>query len=296
MVPSTPCTSRFAGWVWAHLLVISGAHLGILLGLVWLAVRLLVPHPPRAVAVVLAVLLLYLLVVLIRVPIARASIMAVMFCLGYAMNRRAASLDLLALAAVLVLLWRPQDLCSPGFQLSFAVVAALLSFTRTVAGWIWPPSPVRPPVRSPIEQLVRWAINYLAVSLVAFFMAMPLLAYHFQIISPLTVLLSVLSFPLLTAVLGVGYLKILIGPVLPSVSILLSHPLVWCTELLMGLVEHAVNWPASFFELTRPPSLLWTAAMLGATVAAEWWSCALIGPAKAKSRLSSAARHRVKVP
>ena len=56
----------------AHLLSISGAHLGILMGLVWLVARLVVPHPSRAATLVLAVLGLYLLAVPLRVPIVRA--------------------------------------------------------------------------------------------------------------------------------------------------------------------------------------------------------------------------------
>ena len=60
----------------AHLLSISGAHLGILMAMVWLLVRLAVPHPPRAALLVLAILGLYLLAVPLRVPVVRASIMA----------------------------------------------------------------------------------------------------------------------------------------------------------------------------------------------------------------------------
>src|SRR5690606_21516910 len=47
----------------AHILSISGAHLAILMSLVAGAVSLLVRSPPRAAAIVLAVLVLYLLAV-----------------------------------------------------------------------------------------------------------------------------------------------------------------------------------------------------------------------------------------
>ena len=125
--------TRFREVGLAHILAISGAHLAILLGLVWLAARLFVSHPPYVALVVLVVLLIYLMMVPLRTPIVRAAIMAGVFCVGYGSGRRIRGMELLAIAALLVLLWRPADLFNPGFQLSFIVVAALVLFANRVA-------------------------------------------------------------------------------------------------------------------------------------------------------------------
>ncbi len=251
----------------AHLLAISGAHLGILTMLAWGAARLAIPYPSRAAMVVLAVLGLYLLAVPLRVPIVRAAVMAGCFLLAVAGGRIVRGLDLLAVAAILVLIWRPDDLFSPGFQLSFGVVAGLLCFTRGVSEWIFPPPAVEPARVHWPRYAGRRAADYAAVSLVAFAVAMPIVAYHFRFITPLAVLLSVLALLPLTAVLAIGYVKVFVGMVASPVSAVLAGPLAWVTDTLIGLVEHASSWPGSAVELARSPSPAWVIGAIALVVA-----------------------------
>ncbi len=251
----------------AHLLSISGAHLGILLGLVWLVARWFVPHPPRAGLVVLVVLLLYLMAVPLRVPIVRSAIMAAVFGGAYATGRSVKPMQALSLAMTVVLLWRPADLFSPGFQLSFSAVAGLILFVQPVSDWLWPKPEVLPEHVNVGWVIGRWCVNYLSVSLVAFAVVAPLVAYHFQMVNPLAVLLSVMALPVLTAVLGVGYLKILIGLLLPSAGLLLSGPLAWLGDTLRGLVDHASDWPGAAVMLTWRPGVAWVFGMSGLVLA-----------------------------
>ncbi|MEM7625636.1 MAG: ComEC/Rec2 family competence protein [Planctomycetota bacterium] len=256
----------------AHILSISGAHLGILMGLVWLLARLIVPHPSRAAVWVLAILGLYLLAVPLRVPIVRASIMAGIFFAGVASGRRPSANTLLALAALVVLVWRPSDLFTAGFQLSFVTVWALLRFVEPVSKTIWPEPLVaqadaaRTDFRS---WIARRAADYAAVSLVATATAMPLVAYHFQMVNPLAVVLSLLALPVLTAVLALGYLKVLCGLVLPSLALVLSGPLRWAGRVLTLLVEEAAGWPGSALRLVHEVNAGWAAA--GLVVAWLWF-------------------------
>lgn len=249
----------------AHILSISGAHLGILMGLVWLLARLLVPHPPRAALWVLAVLALYLLAVPWRVPIVRASIMAGIFFAGVASGRRPSARTLLALAALVVLVWRPGDLFEAGFQLSFVTVWALLRFVEPVSRALWPEPLIAPALPGGLDVrgwVARCAADYAAVSLVATATAMPLVAFHFQMVNPLAVVLSLLALPVLTAVLALGYLKVLCGLALPSLALVLSGPLRWVGRGLMLLVEEAATWPGATLRLVYELPWIWAAAAL----------------------------------
>ncbi|MEM1109041.1 MAG: ComEC/Rec2 family competence protein [Planctomycetota bacterium] len=256
---------RFRDVGLAHLLSISGAHLGILMGLVWLIARLVLPHPSRAAVLVLAVLGLYLLAVPLRVPIVRASVMAGLYFAGIAAGRRLGANTLLSLAALIVLTIRPSDLFSPGFQLSFVTVWALLRFTRSVSLRLWPEPLVDSAVPGVID-LRGWAARRLAdvsaVSLVATATAMPMVAYHFQMVNPLSVILSVLALPVLTAVLALGYLKVLIGFAWPSGALLVSGPLRWAGGALSLLVEQAAEWPGATVRLVHGLPGWWVFASL----------------------------------
>lgn len=249
----------------AHLLSISGAHLGILMGLVWLIARLVLPHPSRAAVLVLAVLGLYLLAVPLRVPIVRASVMAGLYFAGIAAGRRLSANTLLSLAALIVLAWRPRDLFEPGFQLSFVTVWALLRFTQPVSLWLWPEPLVETAVPGVVDArgwAARRVADVSAVSLVATATAMPMVAYHFQMVNPLSVVLSVLALPVLTAVLGLGYLKVLVGFVWPSGALLLSGPLRWAGGALSLLVEQAADWPGATVRLVYALPGWWVFAAL----------------------------------
>ncbi len=266
----------------AHLLSISGAHLGILMAIIWCIVRLFVASPSRAAMILLAVLALYLAAVPLRTPIVRAGIMAGLLFLGQMSGRHVRSIDLVALAAVIVLLWKPDDLFTPGFQLSFGVVAALLLYMKPVSQWLWP-TPLDYPTQQHLRiVLTRRGVDYVAVNLVAFMVAMPVVAYHFQIVSPLTVLLSVLSLPVITITLGLGYLKIVLGLIVPSAGVLLAYPLSWIADGMISLAHHAAHWPGAAVVLPRQPTLVWTITTLVVVVT-------ILHGAMARRRLPAAA-------
>jgi competence protein ComEC len=119
----------------AHLLAVSGLHLGLLASLVyggirlgpgrlaWLAAR----RDTRAIALVAGVVAAAAYAVLAGwgVPVRRALIFLLALLLGLAQRRPGLRLQPLALAALVVLAWEPEALFAPGAQLSFAACAAL---------------------------------------------------------------------------------------------------------------------------------------------------------------------------
>lgn len=251
----------------AHILSISGAHLGILVSMLVLAFVVTDVGPWVTAWAVTLVLGFYLLVVPPQVPVIRAAIMALILVWGYAAGRRVALLDPLALACVLVLMWRPHEMYSPGFQLSFGVVAGLVCFTGPVARFLSPRPALVGMRLTSFQRITGWMMAYVAANLVAFMISLPLVMYHFSNISPLTVVLSILTLPLVTAVLGLGYVKILIGLFLPGLGQDMAGLLWWTTYWLLGLVQWASEFRVAYFELAYRPSPGWTIAALSLVTA-----------------------------
>ena len=251
----------------AHVLSISGAHLGILLLLVWALGRCVIGRPAWVACLVLVALAVFLLVVPWRTPIIRAAIMSGVFSVGYGMGRRLRGIEMLAGAALIVLIWKPGDLFTAGFQLSFGAVGGILLWTRPLSLRVWPEPEVRLLHPTAAQQTDRWLIDFVCASLVAFLVALPLVMYHFRLLSPLAALLSMLALPVLTGLLGVGYLKILLGLALPSASSLLAWPTVWLADCLVALVEQSRRMPAATVPLQNPPSGTWTAGALAFIIA-----------------------------
>jgi len=121
----------------AHLLAISGLHMGLVAGLLFFGVRALLALLPRvalnypikkwaAVAAGLGAFA-YLFLSGATVPTQRAFVMILLVLLAVLVDRRAISLRLVAWAAVVVLLLAPESLLSASFQMSFAAVTALVA-------------------------------------------------------------------------------------------------------------------------------------------------------------------------
>jgi len=115
----------------AHILAVSGLHVGLLVLVVNLLLqRLKAAAWGRWAAVVLTgfILLVYTSVTGGAPSVRRASIMAMVMLTGAASGRQSFSLNALALADVIILFFDPLDLFSPGFQMSNAAVLSILLF------------------------------------------------------------------------------------------------------------------------------------------------------------------------
>ncbi len=115
-----------------HFLSISGLHVALFVAVVWFLAWLV--RLPRWVCGMLSIIALafYLAVIPLRPPVLRAGIIAATVSVAYIFRRNHNHINILALAVIVALLYRPIDLFSPGFQLSFIVVLALLLFTTAV--------------------------------------------------------------------------------------------------------------------------------------------------------------------
>lgn len=121
----------------AHLLAISGLHVGLIAGWLFFVLRFLLALVPAlalrapikkwAAATALIGAFGYLLLTGGTVPTQRAFLMLGLVMLAVMLDRVAISFRLLAWAAVAVLLWAPESLLSVSFQMSFAAVVGLIA-------------------------------------------------------------------------------------------------------------------------------------------------------------------------
>ncbi|HEV2288471.1 MAG TPA: DNA internalization-related competence protein ComEC/Rec2 [Candidatus Acidoferrales bacterium] len=108
-----------------HVLVLAGLHVGVLAAFIfWLCKLLRLPLPA---ATLLTILLLagYVGVVQDRPPILRAALMAAIFLCARLQFRRVALVNTVALAALILLIARPDELFDASFQLSFVAAGVI---------------------------------------------------------------------------------------------------------------------------------------------------------------------------
>ncbi len=111
-----------------HALVISGAHVAVLAGVLLVLLRLcMMPELPALTLTAIAAWL-YALISGFSPPVARAAGGFTLYLVVRFFYRRGRVLNLLAAVAIVYLLWRPDELLDASFQLSFLSVAAIGAF------------------------------------------------------------------------------------------------------------------------------------------------------------------------
>jgi competence protein ComEC len=259
----------------AHLLSISGTHLAIFVGFIYVVCRLFLLGPRRAAAAALASLGGYLLLAEASSPLMRSAIMAAMVCAGVIVYRPGAALNALALAAIVLLAAEPTELLSAGFQLSFGTVAGLLVLTRPVKDllfgrWLRRRGLMVFRGRSRLVRwwyfvVADWGMNTAAAATVAFAVSSPLMACHFGLFSPWGALLTVAVSPLVAAIVVPGYLALALAGA-PNLSGLLATAAGRMSELLLWLNDQTRHLPALFFDL-RPVGAGWALLCYAALLA-----------------------------
>jgi competence protein ComEC len=256
----------------AHFLSISGMHLGVFLGVVWGLCRLAAAGPRRSAAIVLVVLAGYLLLAEPNGPLLRAAIMAACLCGGILLGRGYNALNSLAVAAIVLLMVDPLSAFTAGFQLSFGIVASMILLHRPMrellfGRWLRRRGLVVFRGRSGPGRWLRYRLtNALAstasLTLAAYVVAAPLVAWHFGLVSPYAMILSVALTPLVAVVLVPAYLSAALAWPMPNLSAAVGKLAAGAAGLLEETVNLLAQLPAVSIEL-RPVSAWWVLVVVG---------------------------------
>jgi len=239
----------------AHLLAISGLHLGVLAGAVLLFLRVFGPARAWHGWILIAVIVVYVFLIEARMPVLRAALMTCAAATGVAFGQRLRIGGLVGLSALALLIWKPQQLFDAGFQLSYGIVLGLIYFTpRFRERWFGRPDHLAP---SSSAMLGEWLKNIGAASVVAWAIATPLVAHHFGLVTPLAAAASVTALPVVTGLLAIGYWKMILGAVLPSAGFLLGAPLTLAADVLVSVVQMFDALPFSVIRVMNPAAA-WT--------------------------------------
>lgn len=264
-----------------HYLSVSGAHVGMLASAVWL-IGWLIGAPRRKCAWwTLAIVTLYAVAAEPRPPIIRAAVMADLLCLAIILRRPVRSANWLALAAIVLLIFDPNQLFNAGFQLSFATVIAVIYLSPRLRNAVFRAllrirgrddpllSPevqrlINPPSRArraghAIGNCIGWLF---AVSASAWLVGTLLGAYHFGQLPLWGWFNSVLVMPLVWVTLVLGFGKTVLHVVTPSVANLLAGPVAKLTELLVWLVQRLADLPGAGMPAPKLPGWLIAVGLL----------------------------------
>lgn len=222
----------------AHILAVSGVHIGILYLTLQLILRGILPHRKARAAIILLCVIVFALVTGARTPIVRATIMLGLYLWAEFLDREPDAPTALSIAAMLFLSYNPALLGDGGFALSFSSLASLLLFNT--------------PLVDRLSVLPRGLRQNVAATVGVSILPLPVTASTFHVLSLIGPLCNLLVIPLLTALLWLCLLTVLTAPLSLSVASLFGHaaaPVVWT-------IQHIASWaaaiPIAFRTVTSP--------------------------------------------
>ena len=243
----------------AHLLAVSGLHIGFLFVVVnLLLMPLTALRGGQLMRSVVAVVVIWLYAAMVGLSpsVMRAAVMFSLVQLSTAMGSRTVHLNTLCFAATMMLLWDARMLYDAGFLLSVLAVAAIVEWGVPLSRWICRPrtdydlteerySLVKTLFRRFRRRALRGVVTTIVVSLVASVATMPLAAYLFGEVSMWSVGVGALMV-VLCAVAVSGALVWVIMP-LPWFAGLFG----WLLECVVGTMNGIAEWCARSSVMAR---------------------------------------------
>jgi competence protein ComEC len=253
----------------AHLLAISGLHMGLLTAFVFAAVRLAIAAVPPlalrvsgkkiAAVVALAAGAVYLALSGGNVATERAFVMVAVVLTAVLFDARALTLRAVALAALIVLTLRPEALTEPGFQMSFAATIALIAvFSR-----------LREVEASRIPRWTRPVFALVVSSAVAGLATAPIAASHFNQVPHYGLLANTLSVPLMgTVIMPAAVLAAVLAPFgLHGIGLAIMRPAI---EWILLVAEWVAGMEGALSFVPAPQPVVIPVLTLGALWVILW--------------------------
>jgi len=262
----------------AHLLAISGLHVGFIAAFFFFSLQgLLRRLPPKffplrpfvltpsklASLGVIPLVILFALLSGARISTVRATIMIVVYLITRLLERPGSAIHSVLLAALLILLAQPDFIRDVGFQLSFVAVSAIILAADRLP---------RPEANLRIWEKEWWfarAHQLAIIQLVVTAAITPLTALHFHEAHPIGLLVNFLLIPLASLLVPLSFVASALAAIIPAGAAALLLPATWLTgamaEFMIFVSTYSSQIP--WASIVTPSPEIWIIALIYALMA-----------------------------
>jgi competence protein ComEC len=260
-----PTNEAFLRTGLSHIISLSGMHMAILAAMVWWIAKAAGLEKRKRAIVTWILITAYALIVPPRAPTLRAVVVCWIFCAAMLFRRRPHPVNTLAVAALVMLLYRPMDLFCPEWQLSYGTILGILLFYKPVLSRlsqytlekIQPLSAGTLPART-LYWLIQILVEMFAVGIAAWFGGSGILLWNFGSFTPMCTLWTILVAPIVPIILYLGFFKILLAGFLPTLSVMMSALILHCSRVFSVAVRWFATVDFTSFRIGPVPG--WIAA------------------------------------
>jgi len=224
-----------------HVLAVSGLHVGFI-ALIFIILFGRFNIYLRSVLTIIG-LLFFMILTGVPPSVFRATVMALVIIVAFLANRSTNIFNSLAIAALLILIINPDEIYSPGFQLSFSAVTAIGVIYPIISRLI-----NRFNVQS---KFVRYVLLFMAVSFAAQIGTLPFTLIYFGKLSVVALAANLIVIPVIGIILSLSIATITIGSIFPSISLYYAATNDLITWLMLKLINITGELSFSHFTITE---------------------------------------------
>lgn len=237
----------------AHLLAISGLHMSLIAGSLFGLIRSMLAMSSTlaltcnikkwSAATALTGAIFYLLISGAAVATQRAFIMASIMFIAILLDRPALTMRNVALAALIILIIRPESILTPGFQMSFATVIALIAaYDRSTSVRTRRSRTNNDP--GLILRLLRHFATIATTTIIAGAVTAPIATFHFNRVAPLSLLANLVAVPVVATLTMPSAMLALV-----AMPFGFEQPFIYIstlgTDLVLAVASYVSNLPGA---------------------------------------------------
>lgn len=233
-----------------HILAVSGLHIGLLVTLFIIILRLLrLPEVVRVIFIFMS-LVIYCFIVNFRPSATRSAIMIAILILGRYLRKEADPINTLALSGIILLVINPKQLLDVGFQLSFLTVGAILFTYPKISKSLFQGKVLK--LKSKLSFAKEIFIKAFIVSVVAWVASAPLVARYFNIVTPLSIFINIFVCLILYLIMAESILFCFVSFLSDNLAYIFSHNVNVSISLLINSINSMARLPFAYLRVPTP--------------------------------------------
>ncbi len=252
-----------------HVLAVSGLHVGyVSLILITMIGMLRLSHLPKTLLVILG-LGFYVILTGGAASVMRASIMAGLILSAGLIERKSDIFNILATAAMIILMIDPTQLTGIGFQLSFSAVLSIVTLFPVLRKWV----PMISINIGILDKLLNAIVDLFLVSLAAQLGTLALTIYYFNKIPIISLAANIIVVPLIGMIVATGLSSLLIGSIFPVLARQWAALLDGIIDFMLWFVQLCARFDWAFIttrSIHAYEVVLILAAVFAITILQRW--------------------------
>ena len=236
----------------AHVMVVSGMHLGVLVMLALYITEKFIYNPKLRALIMYLVVIMLTFVCGFTMSILRAGITYIIMGIGLLLNRDYTPENALGSAVVLILLSSPFAIFSVSFLLSVLSTLGILAVALPVCKYI--DSKV-----VGIPKFIRYVLNLAVISLSALGLTLPVVIKVFGYVSTVAVVTNLLISFAVTLALSITVVALIVSLLFPNMGKLILS----LSDLIVKYINLVINFMGGLpFATAEVPTYFWIFAVL----------------------------------